>query len=111
MAEFADHASVLVGDVDCTAEGKELCEEVGVEGYPTLKHGDPNNLEDYEGERDLESLRTFAKENLGPRCGPGNLDLCDANQRQNIERFMAMPRDELKMAVKEGDAQMKKADD
>merc|ERR1719436_1352457 len=101
MAEFADHASVLVGDVDCTAEGKELCEEVGVEGFPTLKYGDPNNLEDYEGERDLESLRTFAKDKVKAGCGLSNLDLCDADSKKNIDRFMAMSLDDLKAAIAE----------
>jgi hypothetical protein len=27
-------------------------------------------MEDYQGGRDLEDLQTFAKENLGPSCGP-----------------------------------------
>jgi hypothetical protein len=35
MTEFKDHKEVLVGDCDCTADGKSLCEEVGVQGYPT----------------------------------------------------------------------------
>lgn len=35
MAEFKDSKEVLIGDADCTAGGKSLCEEVGVQGYPT----------------------------------------------------------------------------
>merc|ERR1719296_201410 len=90
MTEYKDHESVLIADVDCTTEGKPLCEEVGVQGFPTIKYGDPNNLEDYEGGRDLTALQTFAKENLGPRCGPANLDLCDAGNKTMVEKFMKM---------------------
>lgn len=41
---------------------------MGVEGFPTIKFGDPANLEDYEGEREFDDLAKFAKDNLGPRC-------------------------------------------
>ena len=41
---------IVIADVDCTVDGgKELCEEMGVQGYPSIKYGDPNNMEDYEG--------------------------------------------------------------
>ena len=41
--------TALVADVDCTTEGKPLCEENGVQGFPTIKWGSPDALEDYEG--------------------------------------------------------------
>merc|ERR1711957_475935 len=47
MAEFKDSKTALVADVDCTAGGKALCDRIGVRGYPTIKQGDPNNMEDY----------------------------------------------------------------
>jgi len=111
MAEYADHPSTLIGDVDCTAEGKPLCETHGVEGFPTIKYGDPNNLESYEGGRDLEALEAFAKENLGPTCGPANLDLCDAEKKKKVEELMAMPIDSLAKEMKEKDAAIKKLED
>merc|ERR1719181_369300 len=49
MKEYEGHSSILVADVDCIGEGKDKCEEVGIEGFPTIKYGDPNNLEDYDG--------------------------------------------------------------
>lgn len=48
MKRFEGHASVLVGDVDCTADGEPLCEKHGVQGVPTIKWGDPSALEEYE---------------------------------------------------------------
>jgi len=89
MKEFEDSETALVADVDCTAAGEELCAKVGVEGYPTLKYGDPLNLQDYDGGREFEDLLNFAKENLGPICGVANLDLCDAEQKAKIETLIA----------------------
>jgi len=89
MKEFENSETALIADVDCTAAGKELCSRVGVDGYPTLKYGDPNNLEEYDGGRGYDELLTFAKENLGPICGPDNMDLCDDEQKAKIELLIA----------------------
>jgi len=89
MTEFEDNKTILVADVDCTADGEKLCEEEGVKGYPTLKYGDPNNLQEYEGEREFEDLLNFAEENLGPTCGPDNMDLCDEEKKEKIEKIMS----------------------
>jgi len=110
MKEFADSKEVLIADVDCTAAGKELCSEVGVKGYPTIKYGDPNNLEAYEGGRDLKSLQTFAKENLGPTCGPKNPDLCDEAKKAQLDEFMAMSDSDLAEKISDKEAQMAKAE-
>merc|ERR1712232_1001668 len=66
-----------------------------------MGYGDPNNLEDYKGGRDFDSLKKFADENLGPSCGPANLDLCDAEKKAQIEKFMAMDQADLAKQVKE----------
>jgi hypothetical protein len=108
VAEFKDSKTALVADVDCTADGKSLCSEVGVKGYPTIKHGDPNNLEDYKGGRDFDSLKKFAEENLGPTCGPANMDLCDADKKAQIEKFQAMSASDLEAAIKEKTDTMEK---
>lgn len=94
--EFAGSPTRGIFDVDCTFEkNKGLCEEKKVTGYPTLKWGDPNNLQDYEGGRSFDELTKFVNENLGPVCDPKNLDLCDAKVRAMIEGFMALPKAEL----------------
>jgi len=84
IKEFDGHATTLVADVDCTAGGKPLCDKVGVRGYPTIKHGDPNNLEDYKGGRDFAALQKFAK-GLKPVCSPAKLDLCDDETKAKIK--------------------------
>ena len=103
MDKYEGHASAMVGHADCTGEAKELCNKQGVQGFPTLKYGDPNNLEDYEGGRDLEELTKFAEENLKPMCSPKDLDLCEEDDRKEIEGFMALSAEDLaaKIAEKE----------
>jgi len=111
MREFDESETALVADVDCTAEGKELCTKEGVKGFPTLKYGDPNNLEDYKGGRDYDDLLTFAKENLGPTCGPENMDLCDADQKAKIEAIQAKGLETLNAEIKELDDSIKNAEE
>lgn len=86
MGEFPDS----VFDVDCTAAGEPLCSQNGVKGYPTIKHGEIGNLQDYSGARSFDALKAFAEANLGPSCGPANLDLCDGSAKTKLEEYMAM---------------------
>jgi len=67
----------------------------------TIKWGDPSSLEDYEGGRDYEALKTFAKENLKPICSPANLDLCDAAKKKEIEDLQALDLAALEAKVEE----------
>jgi len=99
MDEFKDSKTALIADVDCTVH-QDLCGTHGVEGYPTIKYGDPNNMEDYQGGRDLEDLQTFAKENLGPSCGPNNLDLCDEEAKKTISDAQALSDADLDAKIK-----------
>merc|ERR1712194_311390 len=98
-AEFKGSASALVGDVDCTESGKDLCEKHGVQGFPTIKSGDPNDLQAYEGGRDFASLKKFAEENLGPQCDPDHMDLCDDKKKKSIEKYMAMSAADLEAKI------------
>jgi len=108
MAEFKGSKTALVADVDCTAGGKDLCSEHGIRGYPSIKYGDPADLQDYKGGRTFKDLQKFASENLGPSCSPGNLDLCDAEKKAKIEEFMKMSDADLKAKIKEQDQAMEK---
>merc|ERR1719463_709911 len=101
----------LIADVDCTAEGKPLCEEVGVQGFPTIKWGDPANLEDYQGGRDYDALKAFAKENLKPMCSPANIDLCDEDKKKEIAAFQAMSEEDLAKQIEEKKAEIKTAEE
>uniref|UniRef100_A0A7S2A8X7 Thioredoxin domain-containing protein n=1 Tax=Trieres chinensis TaxID=1514140 RepID=A0A7S2A8X7_TRICV len=98
MEEFSGDATKLIADVDCTTDGKPICDANGVRGFPTLKYGDPNSLEDYSGGRDYDSLKKFAEE-LKPTCSPANIDLCDDDKKAEIEKLTAMPDADLDAAI------------
>merc|ERR1719383_1558987 len=100
MKEYKDSATALVADVDCTAAGKPLCDANGVQGFPTIKYGDPSALEKYEGGRDFDSLKKFADENLKPMCSPSNMDLCDDDQKAELNQLMEMSLDDLETAYR-----------
>ena len=107
MTAFKDHPTTAIVDVECTAGGKSLCDEVGVRGYPTIKYGDPNDLQDYKGGRDFAALKKFA-DGLGPQCSPANMDLCDDAKKAQIKEFMALGSDKLATMIKEKDAEVEK---
>jgi hypothetical protein len=96
---FAGSTTQLVADVDCTADGKSLCDSVGVRGYPTIKWGDPSDLQDYQGGRDYDALKKFTDENLKPMCSPKNLDLCDDEKKAQITQYQGMSDEDLNAAI------------
>jgi len=110
MGDFKDSKTALVADVDCTSDGKPLCDANGVQGFPTIKYGDPNALEKYEGGRDYDSLKKFADENLKPLCSPSNMDLCEDDQKAELEKLLAMDMADLEKAVKDGEAKIENAE-
>merc|ERR1712203_722809 len=73
-------------------------------GFPTIKHGNPDSLEAYDGARDFEDLQIFAKHYLEPTCGISRVDLCDDDTADKIVHFMTMPLVELASEVKEKEA-------
>lgn len=111
MTDFKDSTSALIADVDCTAEGKPLCDANGVQGFPTIKYGDPSAMEKYEGGRDYDSMKKFADENLKPMCSPGNMELCDDEQKVELETLIAMDLGELETAIEEGEKKIEEAEE
>jgi hypothetical protein len=91
-AEYKDSKTVLIADVDCTADGKPLCEKYGVRGYPTIKYFNPPDEEgeDYKGGRTLADLKKFAEAELGPGCSVDTLENCSDAQKAELEQYIAM---------------------
>jgi len=111
MTEFSGHATALVGDVDCTTAGKPLCDSNGVKGFPTIKYGDPSDLQDYKGGRDFDSLKKFADANLKPTCSPKNLDLCDDGKKAEIVALQGSSKEELSAKIKEEEKKLTEAEE
>merc|ERR1712232_364040 len=87
--------------------GKALCDSVGVRGYPTIKSGSPDDLQDYMGGRTYKDLKKHA-ESLGPTCGPANMDLCDDDKKKKIEEFKALGASKREEKIKEEEAAQEK---
>ena len=100
MEEFASSDSVLVADVDCVEAGKPLCDKVGVKGFPTIKYGDPNDLQDYKGGREKDDLSKFAA-TLKPGCKVDTLENCSEEDKKIIEDLQDKSFDALKDMVLE----------
>jgi len=99
MEDYEGDRSILVADVDCIGDGKDLCTEFGVQGFPSIKHGDATNLEDYEGGRAYDDLKRFASTRLGPSCGPAHLELCTTEAKGLIEQLIETPLTDLEAAI------------
>lgn len=111
MDAYADSNTILIADVDCTTDpGKRLCTAHGVRGYPTIKWGDPANLQVYKSGRDFDSLKSFADENLKPLCSPFNLDICTDDQKKEIKKYEDMSADDLDKAMSEAKSQLASAE-
>jgi len=96
---YADSTSVLVGDADCTADGKELCEEFEVRGYPTIKYfTDETDAKgaDYQGGRDFDSLKKFVEETLEIKCTVDNVDGCTDKEKEFMGKWKEKPAADIK---------------
>ncbi len=100
MEEFENSNSVLVADVDCIGAGKPLCDKVGVKGFPTIKHGDPNDLQDYKGGRAKNDLSEFANA-LKPGCKVDDLENCSDEDKEIIKGLKDKSYETLKGMVLE----------
>ena len=100
MEFYKDSKHYLVAEVECTTdEGKPLCAEYGVRGYPTIKYGDPADLQDFKGKREIDALKAFAEENLKPLCSLVNPDLCSADQKAALDKYKGMDAGALEVEI------------
>jgi len=108
--DFEGKSDAIVAEIDCTAEGKPLCDANGVQGFPTIKYGDPAGLEDYQGGRTYDDMKKFCDENLKPMCSPKNIDLCDDEKKTQIEELQALDEEDLEKKIKESESEMETAE-
>uniref|UniRef100_A0A7S4RQX7 Thioredoxin domain-containing protein n=1 Tax=Ditylum brightwellii TaxID=49249 RepID=A0A7S4RQX7_9STRA len=93
--------NTLIAEVDCNDDAAQfLCYHEEIQGYPTLKYGNPKALLTYFGESlSYDDLAAFAKANLKPVCGLNNMDLCLEEKKALIESLMAMSKEELEQNI------------
>jgi len=111
--EFKDSAKVVIGNADCTAGGKSLCDKMGVRGYPTIKYFNPPDEEgeDYKGGRDLPALKKFVETELGPGCSVDTKENCSAEQLKELETYIAMDAAEREKKLTTMKDELKAAED
>mmetsp|Transcript_121400 Transcript_121400/g.259211 ORF Transcript_121400/g.259211 Transcript_121400/m.259211 type:complete len:206 (+) Transcript_121400:274-891(+) len=88
---WKDSTSVLIGDVDCTSEeGKSVCSDIGVSGYPTIKYfGADTGREgaDYKGGRSFEDLNSFVEKELAEDCDIKTKSSCSEEEVAYITKM------------------------
>lgn len=100
---YQGSSSVVIGDVDCTSGGEKVCNDIGVEGYPTIKYFTAETGkkgEDYSGGRDFDSLDKFVKETLAKKCDVVTKEDCDDREKAYIEKQSAKGSDAQKAEAK-----------
>ena len=98
MEDFEGSKDILVADVDCIEAGKSMCDKVGVKGFPTIKYGSPDDLQDYQGSREHSELVKFA-ETLKPGCVADTLENCSEEEQDIIAKLKEKSTEDLKVLV------------
>jgi len=88
MDTYSSTADVLIASADCSTQsqsrgtGADLCDHYNLPYYPFIVYGNPDSIQEYNGNRDYASLLSFAKSNLGssaevsePEVNGGTLNL------------------------------------
>jgi len=87
--EYADRSDVVIGDADCTASAKSLCEAQGVSGYPTIKYFDGEGEHAYQGGRSYDDLKKFVEDNLVQQCLLDDQSNCTEKEVKYIKKMQA----------------------
>merc|ERR550532_3009594 len=98
-------------EVDCSGDGKSLCEEHGIESWPTIQWGLPDDLEDCFAKRKFEDLKIWFDKYFKPVCMPTNVAACSEKEKAQLERIQAMPYNELKEKIAYKEAKIQEAID
>jgi thioredoxin-like negative regulator of GroEL len=106
--EFAEQTNVLVGKIDCTVH-KDLCQQQGVQGYPTLKYSNGYGLNKFEGGRDLESLLKFVEDNLQNSC-LDDPNLCSEEETKELETYKTLSTEDVEKRLENNVAERESAE-
>lgn len=97
---YADSASVLIVDADCTGPAQGACQKHGVQGYPTIKYfmAGKKSGTAYNGGRDFSSLKSFVAKTLDKpmcdaltkkNCLPNEIKYIDGQKDKSLEELQA----------------------
>lgn len=106
--KYGSSTSVMIGDVDCTESGKDLCEKFGVKGYPTLKAFWKDESIDYRGGRTFEDLDTYVS-SLKPLCSVKDPEHCTQTEIDEITVYKKMTVSDIKEKLQSHETELKNA--
>eukprot|EP00397_Hematodinium_sp_SG-2012_P049913 GEMP01057780.1.p1 GENE.GEMP01057780.1~~GEMP01057780.1.p1 ORF type:complete len:198 (+),score=59.36 GEMP01057780.1:68-661(+) len=86
-AHLLDSPVVTIADVDCTGTGKNICQKIGVQGYPTVKYFIAGETFEYNGARGLSELKAFVATTFKSMCVPESGESCDDEQKEIIKHY------------------------
>jgi hypothetical protein len=112
--KYANSDSVMIVDVDCTADGKSTCAQQDVKGYPTIKYfmAGSKKGQDYQGGRDYAALSKFVESTLDiAKCEPLTGKNCKPNEKKFIEDNKDKSANELQEIINERNSKKKTTDD
>jgi len=101
LADTVD-SSVFVADVNC-GDQEELCEQVGVSGYPTIKVYKDGEVSDYQGGRSVEDLLEYVDSELAVKCNVNNMKESNCSEKavKYVEKWTAKKKEENGASVME----------
>ena len=108
---YHKNATHLVQSVKCEDEhGRKtirICNENGIQAYPTLMYGNPEALKLYNGKMDLETLKHFVDNKLKLPCSPLYIEACNEIQKEKIFYAMGLTEEQLRQHVQEEENKIK----
>jgi len=93
---------VLIGNVDCTAHGKSLCDSNGIQGFPTIKYYDgfDDDGENYEGRREFDDMKSFVESSLNDAgCSPTNMEDCNDDMKSKMKEANSLSLEGLQARI------------
>eukprot|EP00747_Dinoflagellata_sp_TGD_P186445 gnl/TRDRNA2_/TRDRNA2_43466_c0_seq1.p1 gnl/TRDRNA2_/TRDRNA2_43466_c0~~gnl/TRDRNA2_/TRDRNA2_43466_c0_seq1.p1 ORF type:complete len:203 (+),score=63.88 gnl/TRDRNA2_/TRDRNA2_43466_c0_seq1:238-846(+) len=109
MLKYSGHEDILVAGVDCTSDGASLCTRFEISGYPILKSGDPDDLQEYKGHRVFEAFDEHARK-LRPPCSPQYEHKCTGEQAKLIKHLKALGHEGREALIADVNAERMAAD-
>lgn len=92
------HPSVFIADVNC-GDAEELCAEVGVQGYPTIKTYRDGKEEDYNGARSYEELFEFVDTELAAKCNVDTMEGCSDKAKKYALKWTSKDEADVKKEI------------
>eukprot|EP00931_Biecheleriopsis_adriatica_P064479 TRINITY_DN39250_c0_g2_i1.p1 TRINITY_DN39250_c0_g2~~TRINITY_DN39250_c0_g2_i1.p1 ORF type:complete len:279 (-),score=82.13 TRINITY_DN39250_c0_g2_i1:149-961(-) len=94
---------LLIADIDCSeGETRDFCvHEHGVDKFPWIKFGHPEDLDEYKGKKELKNLEEFVVNKLTAECTMRNQKHCSEDQVKLIMQFLTMDIPDLEARIEE----------